>query len=120
MLDNIIRALKSRYEATLTSVRPSEVLGHVVEQVDDKVIAILKVHQKIVGLWHEHVFCICATQHLWLLQSGFQVVEVDVVVVREEGDLGSLASHSRKEFLLNDTLDRGARQCKISALDRWL
>ena len=106
MLDNIICTLKSRYEATLTSMSPSKVLRHVVEQVDYEVIAILKVYQKIIWLWHKHVFRICATHHLWLFQSRLQVVKVHIIVVGEEADLCSLTSHSWKKFLLNHTLDR--------------
>lgn len=120
MLDNVVCTLKSRYEATLPSVSPRKVLWHVVEQVDDEVIAVLKVHQEVIGLGHEHVFRICANHHLGLLQSGLQVVEVHIIVVGEEGNLSSLASHSRKKLLLNHTLDRRARQCKVAALNRRL
>ena len=106
MLDNIVCALKSGYEATLTSMSPGKVLRHVVEQVDYEVIAILKVYQKVIWLWHEHVFCICATHHLWLFQSRLQIVKVHIIVVGEKADLRSFTSHSWKKFLLDHTLDR--------------
>ena len=82
MLDNIVRALKSRNEATLTSMSPRKVLRHIVEQANYEIITVLKVHQKIVRLWHKHVFCICTNHHLGLFQSRLEVVKVHVVVVR--------------------------------------
>lgn len=98
----------------------NKVLRHIVEQVDHKVVAVSEIHKQVLRLRQEEIFWIRHHHHLWLLECRFQVVELNVVVIRDEGNLNSLARLTRQQLLLEHTLDSGTCISEITALHSWL
>lgn len=119
-LDQRVGALEGRDEARLGSRLLGKVIRQVVEQVQHEIVALVEVHQEILGLRHEELVGIRHDKHLRLLKDGLQVVELNVLVVSEEAHVYAFARHARQQLLLNHALQRGARVRQVAGLNGGL
>ena len=67
MLNDIVSALKCSNEAWLCSFLSLEIHWQVIQKIDYQIIAVLKIHEKIIRLGHKHVIWISDHHHLRLL-----------------------------------------------------
>lgn len=78
-------------EARFNLIRFDEILGQVVEEIDNQIITLRQIDKQILRLRQEKVLWVGHHHHLRLLQRRFEIVELHVVVVCQERDLDSLA-----------------------------
>lgn len=97
-----------------------KILRQIVQKIYHEVVTIYQVNKQVFWLGKEEILRVSHYHHLRLLQCWFQIVELNVIVVGQEGDLYSLARLSWQQLLLEHTLDCGTSVAQITTFYSWL